>query len=222
MDQLDLTSKCYSEDYSFSPIAPGAETAAYDALLAETYTALGFLNDKVFPQAEAERHALRFRGTLAGICCLTAVTDSDAVYYRLIPELRERAQRPRLLELNNFVLRPEYRGTIALAIMISGAALRTAARGFDYLVGTTRYQALPYFVEFGVIPVEHEPIHLLGTRKLRDFVIYYDTHSPDSMTYLEQRTRRYVHQVRVMTAIREKYIRRTEAPIADNGTELAG
>jgi hypothetical protein len=104
------------------------------------------------------------------------------------------------------ILKPSYRGNVALGLLLYEAAKKAWQKNYDYIVGIARHRVLRYFVEFGVIPVLHEPLHLLGKEDLMDFIIYYDTHSANSIQYLEERAKRFFYQEYVMAAIRQRYI----------------
>jgi hypothetical protein len=199
------------ERYAFRQLCTADQRRAYEALLQRTYERLAFLDDKVLPRDHTVRYGLFFDDALVGIAALTEVRDPHSVFFQLIPALTSEGHRVRVAEMTNVIVEPAHRGTIALALLIAGCVEQAAAGGWEYLVGITRFQALAYFVEFGVIPVEHEPLHLLGRRDLLDFVIYYDTHSESSLAYLRERTRRYVHQLGGMHAIRRKHVRRRGA-----------
>lgn len=203
-EDLDVA-RCRAENYALVEVRAPHEAATYDALLQTTYRPLKFLTDKVYPRATATRYRLMFRGSTAGICALTPVTDPDtmALYGDLVPPL-ETGRRPRLLEITNVILTPEHRGGIALGFILAQCAEKAIAHWYDYIVGITRYQTLRYFVDYGVVPVDHPPLHLLGKKELRDFAIYYDTHSEESVRYLRERTRIYFHQVAVLAQIKRR------------------
>ncbi|MGH8444647.1 MAG: hypothetical protein ACREVL_05230 [Solimonas sp.] len=194
------------ERYGVEAVTTPAQWQAYDALFEQTYRALGFPLDALRPEADSRCFLVTHDGQPVATFRLTPVTDVDSHYHRLLPRRARRDGSPlRLLELNNVIVAPRFRATIVLGLLLRHSALFAAECDYDYIVGLTRYQILRHFVEFGVVPVDHEPLHLLGRDDLLDFVIYYDTASRDSCDYIEQRARRYFHQQFVLHSIDEKY-----------------
>jgi len=192
------------ENYSFEEFYTPEQIRQYDSLVEQTYRSVGFLDEKILPRQNTQRYGVTLRGELIGICSLTPVTDENNVFVDVLPEFRKK----RLIELNNVILKPEYRGSVTLGIILYESAKRGWQGNYDYIVGITRFKVLRHFVDFGVVPLLHKPLHLLGKEDLLDFIIYYDTHSPDSIQYMEERAKRYFHQEYVLAAIRERYIHR--------------
>lgn len=199
---LDLKGVHRIESYQFQELHLPDHLRAYDQILQQSYESLGFLCEKILPCPNTQRYGITLQDELVGICSLTPVAESSNVFMEIIPEFRNK----QLIEVGNVILKQNYRGNIALGLLLYEAAKQAWQRNYDYIVGVTRYQVLRHFVEFGVIPVLHEPLHLLGKQKLMDFIIYYDTHSPDSIRYMEERCQRFFHQEQVMAAIRQLYI----------------
>jgi hypothetical protein len=211
-----------AENYSFT-VASAPQLCAYHDLVRTTYGPLGFLNDHAdgfMPREGTLCYVLCYLGEVVGSCSLTPVQDEQSVFHRLVPG-QASEQRARMMELNNIILVPELRGGIGLSLILYHATLRAVEDGAELLVGITRYQTLRHFVEAGAIPVNHEPLHLLGREDLHDFVIYYDIRSPDARTYLRERARRLFGQaltlkeIKVRVAARERGDRTQQRPAAE-------
>jgi hypothetical protein len=192
-----------AENYSFEE--PNAlQLAAYHDLIRATYGPLGFLNDHAgafMPREGTRCYVLCYLDEVVGSCSLTPVQDEQSVFNRLIPG-QSGDERARMMELNNIILVPELRGGIGLSLILYHATLRAMADGAEVIAGITRYQTLRHFVEAGAIPVNHEPLHLLGREDLHDFVIYYDVRLPDALTYLRERARRLFGQALTLNGIK--------------------
>ncbi|WP_020649667.1 hypothetical protein [Solimonas variicoloris] len=194
------------ERYRIREIDGQLQRRTYEALLEQTYGALGFPLAGLRPTDDSRCFLLEFGAQTAATFRLTPVDDGDHHFRRVLPRATRADGAPlRLLEVNNVIVVPRFRATIALGLLLRHSALHAAAHGYDFIVGLTRYQVLRHFVEFGVVPVDHEPLHLLGRDDLLDFTIYYDTASPASCAYIEQRAQRYFHQQYVLRSIDEKY-----------------
>ncbi len=193
------------ENFEFSEIRSRQDRQGYIDLLEKTYRELGFLEEFVYPRPEAALFDLTFRGQTAGICALTP-SDGETLFHRLIPAVRGNGRHAKVLELTNAIIAPQFHGSIALGLLLSECAQYSWRNGYDYVAGVVRAQVLRAFVDFGVVPVEHAPLHLLGRSELNDFVVYYDTHSPESIIYMRERTARYCHQKFVLEAIKRKHL----------------
>ncbi|MEN2787954.1 hypothetical protein ACFOKI_16375 [Sphingomonas qilianensis] len=211
-----------AENYSFTA-ANAPQLRAYHDLIRTTYEPLGFLNDHAdafMPRDGTQCYVLCYLDEVVGSCSLTPVQDEQSVFNRFIPG-QTGEQRARMIELNNIILVPELRGGIGLSLILYHATLRAMEDGAELVVGITRYQTLRHFVEAGAIPVNHEPLHLLGREDLHDFVIYYDVRSPDALTYLRERARRLFGQaltlkdIKVQVAARERGVRVQQHPSAN-------
>jgi hypothetical protein len=182
-----------------------AQLDQYLRILAETYTPLGFFRQSVIPKEETICFGIWHEGAMEGIFGLTPIRSGDQTVFRnLIDDVRSVAD-VQLIEISNVVLRKKIRGDVALGVMLYEAAQRAHAKGFHFLVGITRYQTLRYFVNFGVTPVLHEPLHLMGMSSVDDYVIYFDTHSKDSVVYMHERAKRYFRQESIMARIKGRY-----------------
>jgi len=190
------------ENYCFEEFYTPEQIRQYDSLVEQAYRSVGFLDEKILPRQNTQRYGVTLRGGLVGICSLTPVTDENNVFVDVFPEFRKK----RLIELGNVILQPEYRGSVSLGVILYESAKRAWQGNYDYIVGITRFRVLRHFVDFGVVPLLHKPLHLLGKEDLLDFIIYYNTHSPDSIQYMEERAKRYFHQEYILAAIRERYI----------------
>ncbi|TJY59472.1 hypothetical protein E4T66_13905 [Sinimarinibacterium sp. CAU 1509] len=191
--------------YSVHRLDGRAEQQRYLALLEQVYAPLGFLSREILPGEQSRCFGVEYHGTIVGIFRLSEVTERSSPYFSLEPAV-ERPQA-RLLEVNNVVIATPMRATILLGMMLYAAAREAHALGYDYIVGMTRAQTLRFFVDFGVVPVDHAPLHLLGRPELQDFVIYYDTGDATSIAYMHERARRWFHQQYVMRCIQDKYLR---------------
>lgn len=213
---LSMRQRCTPELYQFIEIGPHQQQAhAYQSLFAETYRRLGFPLDKTQAADGAHRYIGRCAGQMASICALQPAEQGSAIALLVQKELGQ-ARQGRYLELKNVVVAPAFRGSIALGIMLYECAQIAHRQGYDALIGLTRKQTLRYFVEYGVSPIDHAPLHALGDPQLLDYAIYFDTRSASSVAYMHERSRRYFHQVRVMNAIRD---RRPQPALARNHTE---
>jgi len=188
--------------------------ADYDRLLREIYEPMGFLRSEILPVSGSRRFCVRHGGSVVAIFRLTPVEDADSPYFALVPGARAtHGRRARMAEVNNVVIAAPFRATILLGLLLYRSAIAAHDMGCDFVVGLTRSQTLRFFVDFGVIPVDHPPLRLLGKEYLLDFVIYYDTHSPCSLDYMHERARRYFHQQYVMKNIQQKYLDRAPAGV---------
>ncbi len=199
--------------YSLRAIDGQLDRQRYEALLAQVYEPLGFMTDGVLPGRQSRCFVIEYRAAIVAIYRLTEVDDPRSPYHDLLPGDGGHARDLRLLEVNNVVITRPMRSTILLGLMLHAAASWAHAAGYDRIVGMTRYQTLRFFVEFGVVPIDHAPLHLLGRPELKDFAIYYNTRDPESIAYMHERARRWFHQKAVMRAIECKYIGRVGADV---------
>ena len=211
-----------AENYSFTA-ASAPQLRAYHELVRTTYGPLGFLNDHAdgfMPREGTNCYVLCYLDEVVGSCSLTPVQDDQSVFHRYIPD-QAGERGARMMELNNIILVPELRGGIGLSLILYHATLSALKDGAELIVGVTRYQTLRHFVEAGAIPVNHEPLHMLGREDLHDFVIYYDIRSADALTYLRERARRLFGQaltlkeIKVRVAARERGDRVRQRPLVE-------
>ena len=196
-----------ADSFSLHAIPAQGDATQYDRLLAETYEPLGFMTREFLPSERSQRYYVTHGGHVVAIFRLTRVEDPASAYFELVPGAVREGRRAPLAEVNNVVIASPYRASILLGLLLYESAKLAHALECDYVVGITRHQTLRFFVDFGVIPVDHPPLHLLGKPHLLDFVIYYDTRTPASIAYMHERARRYFHQQYVMRNIQEKYVR---------------
>lgn len=186
--------------YEVQELAPAADVAPYLELLAAVYEPLGFMTDKVLPAERSRCFVVRYRGQVVAIFRLTEVTRTDSPFHRWLPaELRQAGAR--WIEVNNVVIGADFRATALLGVVLYRCACIAREGGYAAVVGITRWQTLRFFVDFGVVPVDHPPLHLLGRPDLKDFIIYYNTGEAEAITYLHLRAHRWFHQQYVMRRI---------------------
>lgn len=204
-----------AEAYQLLEIDTASDAVDYERLLRETYEPLGFMRGEFLPVAGSRCYKLLYQGALVAIFRLTPVLDSESPYFQLVPgACSADGRHARMVEVNNVVIAAPFRATILLGLLLYHCAVCARRMGGDFVVGLTRYQTLRFFVDFGVVPVDHPPLRLLGQAHLLDFVIYYDTASRESLRYMHERARRYFHQQYVMKSIQQKYIDRARLPSA--------
>ena len=204
-DDVRTIESCDAGNYRFEVASP-SQLECYLDLVCETYGPLGFLNDHsgtFMPRNGTRCYVLTYCDEVVGSCSLTPVEDDRSLFHSLVPggDLQSGTQ---MIELNNIILAPELRGGIGLALILYHAAVQALETGGDLVVGITRYQTLRHFVEAGAIPVDYEPLHMLGREDLHDFVIYYDIRTGDAQTYLRERARRLFAQARTLHKIRNR------------------
>jgi hypothetical protein len=172
----------------------------YLDILKVTYSPLGFFRPAVLPKENSQCFGLLFDGRLEGIFAVTPIRDiSKTPYMALVPNM---GHSRKVAEISNVVLRKRVRGAVALGVILYEAAQFAVAGNYDALVGTTRHQTLPFFVDFGVTPVFHEPLHLMGDESIDDFVIYFETADKESIDYMHARARRFFQKEMVLAKIR--------------------
>ncbi|MDB5984484.1 MAG: hypothetical protein JWQ69_5499 [Pseudomonas sp.] len=183
----------------------------YEKILRQSYEAIGFFKQSILPGPDTQCFGLFFDGNMEGTLGLSeAQYSEEKPYLRYLPEI---GHRPKLLEATNVVLTPTLRGSIAIGVLLREAATRAIEGGFDFVVGITRYQTLRYFVEFGLVPIDHPPLHLMGRADVDDWIMYYRTSEASAALYLKERSDRYFHQQKTMSAIRQR--RKQIEPLQD-------
>ena len=194
------------ERYRIEAVAAEQDRGVYESFLREAYEPLGFVHDSIRPAAGSRCYRVRYGAQTAAIFRLTPVEDERSPYFRLVPgATRPDGGRALLLEVNNVIVGRTFRATPALGLILRHCARTAASEGYDFVVGTTRYQTLRHFADFGVVPIDHAPLHLLGRPDLLDFTIFYDTADPASCQYIEQRSKHFFHQQYVLKSIQRKY-----------------
>lgn len=196
-----------SDLYEVVEITSESDRAEYVRTLTYHYERLGFMAEWVLPAPNSRQFLLRHAGELSGLFRLTEVPDADShLRAALMRSVGSDACSWRLIELNNVLVRPEFRGTPVLGLILYRSACEAHAAGYDCVVGLTRVQVLRFMVDFGVVPVDHPPLSVMGKEHLVDFVTYFDTRKSESIAYMHERAKRYFHQEFVMRNIREKYL----------------
>lgn len=176
--------------------------SAYIQLLEKAYSPLGFLQPKILPKPNALCFGLFFHGGLEGIFAITPISEIDETpYIDLIPGAT-RSQR--FVEITNVVVQKRVRGAVALRVMLYEAAQFAVTHGYSALVGITRHQTLPFFVDFGATPIFHEPLHLMGDYSINDFAIYFDASNHESIAYMHTRAKRFFEKELVLAKIRHR------------------
>lgn len=195
-----------SNRYSLLPVADAETAETYNELMRDAYEPLGFMTDCVLPRSDSDCYQIQYDQKMVAVFRLTEVSEQNSYFFSLGHFERRREVSPaRLIEVNNVVVQKEFRATIVLGLILQACATIAEERKFDYVVGITRQQTLRYFVDFGVTPIDHEPLHVMGRSDVHDFVIYYDLTTDDSRAYMRQRSKRYFHQQYVMRSIQLKY-----------------
>lgn len=208
-------SRYLPDRYRIQRLANHTDAADYLKTLAAAYEPLGFMSPQVLPSQRSDCYVASHQDRVVGIFRLTEVADRAGPYHRwLPPEVSGRGAR--WLEVNNVVIAAEFRATVLLGVLLHRCACIAADQGYAAIVGITRLQTLKFFADFGVVPVDHPPLQLLGRPDLKDFIIYYDTRDPESLSYLQGRARRWFHQQYVMRCIHERC--RAQPPV-NGGTE---
>lgn len=174
----------------------------YEDILRQSYETLGFFMPSILPGPDTQCFGLFFDGNMEGTLGLTEANDSESKPYpRYLPDI---GQKPKLLEATNVVITPNFRGSIAIGVLLRKAATEAIDGGFDFVVGITRYQTLRYFVDFGLVPIDHPPLHLMGRDDVDDWIMYYRTSDESAASYLRERSNRYFHQQKTMNEIRKR------------------
>lgn len=204
----DTVDRFRAEAYAVDAVQDADAAWAYDQLLTQTYEPLRFMSERVLPTADSQRFLIRYRDRPVAIFRLTEVTDADSPYHRWLPA-DVAGPDARWLEVNNVIVAPEFRATILLGLILYESACHAHRQRYDAVVGVTRLQTLKFFVEFGVVPVDHPPLHLLGRDDLHDFLIYYDTRDREAVDYMHRRARHWFHQQSVLRAIQARCRPRT-------------
>lgn len=189
--------------YRIQRLANDADAEQYLRTLEAAYEPLGFMNPRVLPSEQSDCYIASHQDRVVGIFRLTEVAEPAGPYHRWLPQ-EVSGGGARWLEVNNVVIAAEFRATVLLGVLLHRCACIAAERGYAAIVGITRLQTLKFFADFGVVPVDHPPLQLLGRPELKDFIIYYDTRDPDSLAYLQGRARRWFHQQYVMRCIQER------------------
>lgn len=210
----DLDLIVASQGVEFRRLRGAADLERYDVLLRRTYEREGIFNDKFLPGPAVQRYGLFAEDAgLVAICGLKPVDQEGADQFERLIGLSPDARR-RMLEVVNVVVTKDHYGTTAFAEICRGLAEAALLDGGTMLVGVTRAALLKSFVQFGLYPAVHEPLHLLGDPRVQDFVIFYDFSPPGAVDYMRRRSAQVLDQGRRMAQLRERYLglKRPRAP----------
>lgn len=174
----------------------------YEKILRESYESLGFFKPSILPGPNTQCFGLFFKGRMEGTLGLCeSIYSNTNPFYRYLPDI---GYKPRILEATNVVLTRNFRGSIAIGVLLREAATRAINNNFDFVAGITRYQTLRYFVDFGLVPTDHPPLHIMGRDDIDDWIIHYRTSESSAAYYLNERSSRYFHQQKIMSDIRQR------------------
>ena len=174
------------------------------------------MTDAVLPAAASRCFVVSYCSRVVAIFRLTEVAGIDNPFRRWLPPELAQADA-RWLEVNNVVIAADFRATALLGVVLYRCACIANTEGYAAVVGITRWQTLRFFVDFGVVPVDHPPLHLLGRSDLRDFIVYYNTRDAESVDYLHLRARRWFHQQYVMRRIQQRLGQHTSCDLSPAG-----
>jgi hypothetical protein len=200
-----------SGELAFRPLTSKEEFDVYDELLSSTYLRERIFSEAFLPTPDVSRFGvIDEEGRIVGICGLKVLDPvrTDLFVTRLPVK---RYSDLKIKEVINVVIARPHQGSSAFAVLCGGIAEAAIARGTDLLVGITRATLLKSFVQFGLDPAVHEPLHLLGDQRINDFIIYYDFRAPGAIEYMRARTSRVIEQSRRMRILRSQYLSRSEA-----------
>lgn len=161
----------------------------YEDFLKRSFKPIGLYNDEFLPAVESSCYKITFGDEIVAIFRLTPVGE-DSVFHRTIPGAVGR----KILEVNNVAVERTYQGDLLLGIILKNCAVLSHLKGYDVVAGLVRYDVLPVFVDFGTIPVRHEPLHLLGDPAIHDYVTYFMTNKKAHVDYALARSYHYFHR----------------------------
>jgi hypothetical protein len=168
----------------------------YREFLEKALKPLGLYSADFLPSTASSCYKVTFRDEAVAIFRLTPVSP-DSVFHRTIPG----AAGKKILQVNNVAVEQTYQGDLLLGIILKNCALLSFAKGFDFVAGLVRHEVLPLFVDFGTIPVRHEPLHLLGDTAICDYVTYFRTDRREHIDYALARSYHYFHRKVTMKSI---------------------
>ncbi|GAA4602225.1 hypothetical protein GCM10023195_06540 [Actinoallomurus liliacearum] len=168
----------------------------YREFLEKALKPLGLYSADFLPSSASSCYKVTFRDEAVAIFRLTPVAP-DSVFHRTIPG----ASGKKILQVNNVAVEQTYQGDLLLGIILKNCALLSHAKGFDFVAGLVRHEVLPLFVDFGTLPVRHEPLHLLGDSAICDYVTYFRTDRREHIDYALARSYHYFHRKVTMKRI---------------------
>jgi hypothetical protein len=74
-------------------------------------------------------------------------------------------------------------------------------RGYQVVAGIVRYEVLPFFVDFGTIPIRHDALHVLEDPSICDYITYFRTDEEMYVDYARARGYHYCHRKVTMKGI---------------------
>jgi hypothetical protein len=179
----------------------------YRSFLQSALKPLGLYSEDFLPSTTSSCYKVTFGGEAVAIFRLTPV-GPESVFHRTIPG----ASGKKILQVNNVAVEQTYQGELLLGVILKNCALLSHAKGFDFVAGLVRHEVLPLFVDFGTIPVRHEPLHLLGDAAICDYVTYFRTDRREHIDYALARSYHYFHRKVTMKNIAADVNRLVHAP----------
>jgi len=175
----------------------------YREFMENSFKPLGIYREEFLPGLDSSCYKVTCDDQMVAIFRLTEALPGS-MFHQIIPDSNAR----RIIEVNNVAVEKNYRGELLLGIILRNCALLSHQKGCDAVAGVVRYDVLPYFVDFGTIPVLHEPFHLLGDPKIDDYITYFMTGSRDNVEYAVARGYHYFHRKILMSNIKADVKRR--------------
>lgn len=182
--------------YQIHEIAGAKDLDDYREFLREALKPLGLYSEEFLPGSAAVCYKITFEGRLVAIFRLTPA-EPDSTLHGVIPGACDK----RILEVNNVAIEKTFRGDLLLGVILRDCAVLSHEMGYDLVAGVIRHEILPMFLDFGTIPVCHEPLHLLGDGSINDFVTYFRTESREQVDYAIARGYHYFHRKITMRKI---------------------
>lgn len=187
---------CEVQKYRTHEITDGQMQDEYREFLQKAFKPLGLYREDFLPGAASSCYRINFRDQLVAIFRLTPVS-SDSIFHQVIPG----APGAKILEVNNVAVDVSFKGSLLIGIILKDCALLSHIKGYNFVAGVVRRQVLPVFVDFGTIPVRHEPLHVLGDPKISDYVTYFRTDEREHVDYVLARSYHYFHRKVTMSKI---------------------
>jgi hypothetical protein len=204
------------QKYQTIEITGAQDQHQYRDFLERALKPLGLYSDDFLPGAASSCYKITFRDQTVAIFRLTPVAASS-LFHRVIPG----ACGKKILEVNNVAVEKSYKGDLLLGIILRNCALLSHAKGYEFVAGLVRHEILPAFVDFGTIPVQHDPLHLLGDDGICDYVTYFMTDEQEHIDYALARSYHYLHRKITMKNI-DADVRRMRVRAAGGELALGG
>lgn len=184
------------QKYRVCEIASAEDSSEYAEFLRSEFNAVGIYRDEFLPSDASTCYKVAIDTELVAIFRLTPAEESS-IFHRVIPGVAGKE----VLEVNNVAVARSFRGDLLLGFILNSCALLSYWHGYDIVAGIVRYDVLPLFIDYGTIPVRHEPLHLLGDVDICDYVTYFRTDKPEYIRYAVARSYHYFHRKVVMKKI---------------------